>query len=261
MGKIGKTFALIITLIIAMSCLTLLTVKSANAQTTSTPTAPLFTLKFVPASYSVTTTNPYTGMNTTTLVDNGTIELSIKNQPFDYPNTYHLYYDVRYRPHFGGNWTELNPTESLYSSSNLTLTQYISTVYSSLNSLPESNSEYTAISYSLTRVGVPASGGQVDFQVSAVVGVNSTFYSVQVVGASPVGVGQYEPAVAYVTTSGWSNTQTVTIPANPTSSSPSPAPTSTPTVPELSWRAIVPLLLSVFSVAIIVRHRSQVKKV
>jgi len=29
----------------------------------------------------------------------------------------------------------------------------------------------------------------------------------------------------------------------------------TPTVPELSWLAVVPLLLSVFAVAVIVRHR------
>ena len=36
-----------------------------------------------------------------------------------------------------------------------------------------------------------------------------------------------------------------------TTASPSP----TPTVPELSWWVIVPLLLSVFSVAVIVRHR------
>mgnify|MGYP001560406917 CR=1 FL=1 len=31
--------------------------------------------------------------------------------------------------------------------------------------------------------------------------------------------------------------------------------TPTPTIPESSWLAIIPLLLSVFSVAVIVRHR------
>ena len=43
---------------------------------------------------------------------------------------------------------------------------------------------------------------------------------------------------------------------------PTPAsPTLTPTVPELSWLVIVSLLLSVLSVAVIVRHRKiQVKK-
>ena len=38
-------------------------------------------------------------------------------------------------------------------------------------------------------------------------------------------------------------------------SSPNSSPTSTPTVPEFSWLVIVPLLLTVFSVAVVLRHR------
>lgn len=38
-----------------------------------------------------------------------------------------------------------------------------------------------------------------------------------------------------------------------------PSPSSTPTVPELSWLVLVPLLLSVFAVAVIVKHRKDVK--
>ena len=41
---------------------------------------------------------------------------------------------------------------------------------------------------------------------------------------------------------------------------PSETPTSTPAVPELSCLVILPLLLSVFSVAAVFRHRNQVKK-
>ncbi len=37
--------------------------------------------------------------------------------------------------------------------------------------------------------------------------------------------------------------------------SPTPTPTSTSAVPELSWLAVVPLLLFVFSVALVLRHR------
>ncbi len=48
------------------------------------------------------------------------------------------------------------------------------------------------------------------------------------------------------------NNTTVPESATPTSSS---TPNSTATVPELSWLVIVPLLLSVFSVALVVRHR------
>jgi len=253
MGKIGKTFTLILTLVIAISCVTSLTAKPVSAQSIPTPAAPTFTAAFVPASYSVTTTDPYTGVSTTTQVDNSTIELTIKNQPFDYPANYHLYYDVQVKPHFGGNWTNLNPTESLFSGSNLTLAQYISTVYSSLSSLPESNSAYTTISYSPTSVGVPFQGGQVDFQVSAVVGVNSTFYSIRNVGGVLVGAGQIEPAVAYVSSSDWGSTKTVTIPAS--SVSPSPTSTPTPAIPEFSAITLLPLLFSVFFVAIVLRHR------
>jgi hypothetical protein len=40
----------------------------------------------------------------------------------------------------------------------------------------------------------------------------------------------------------------------------SASPTSTPTVPELSWLAIVPLLLSLFFVAVILRHRKTISQ-
>ncbi len=60
-----------------------------------------------------------------------------------------------------------------------------------------------------------------------------------------------------------------TIPTNDQSVSPSPSPTQTlmssqspsptPTVPELSWLIILPLLLSLFSVAVIVRRRKTTK--
>ncbi len=40
---------------------------------------------------------------------------------------------------------------------------------------------------------------------------------------------------------------------------PSTSPSPSPTVPELSWLIIVPLLLSVFSVVVIVRHRKTTK--
>jgi hypothetical protein len=54
--------------------------------------------------------------------------------------------------------------------------------------------------------------------------------------------GFYEPAVAYDSDSGWSNTQTATI----NSISPSASLTPTPTVPEFSWFIVV-LFLSVFN--------------
>jgi hypothetical protein len=53
MGKIIKTVGLFLTLIIAMSCLTLLMVKPTNAQSIPAPSVPQFTVKFVKWAYFV----------------------------------------------------------------------------------------------------------------------------------------------------------------------------------------------------------------
>jgi hypothetical protein len=55
------------------------------------PSVPEFTVKFVNASYSVTTTNPYTGVNEIQQISNNSIEVKINNQPFDYSNI-QIYY-------------------------------------------------------------------------------------------------------------------------------------------------------------------------
>jgi hypothetical protein len=51
---------------------------------------------------------------------------------------------------------------------------------------------------------------------------------------------------------------TATLPASPTEQT---TTFPTPAVPELSWLIILPFLLSVFAVALVLRHRKQVKKV
>jgi len=53
--------------------------------------------------------------------------------------------------------------------------------------------------------------------------------------------------------SDWSNTQTINISTGEVSTSNSPIPT--PFVPEFSWLAVAPLLFSIFSVVLVVRHR------
>lgn len=55
--------------------------------------------------------------------------------------------------------------------------------------------------------------------------------------------------------SGWSNTQTITIPETYASASPSPNPTPTPTVPEFVWLIILPLFLSILSFVVLIRKR------
>ena len=93
-GKIGKIFALLLTLMAAISCLTLLITEPANAQSIPSPipipipTIPEFTVQLVDRSYIVpasTTIDPYTGQNVTNpsyYAENRTAEIAIKNQLF-----------------------------------------------------------------------------------------------------------------------------------------------------------------------------------
>jgi len=116
MSKTSKTSAVFLTLIIVMSCLTLLIVRPASAQSTPKPSVPEFTLKYVDHSYDVPPTygiDPYTGKKVVTKeghhVENKSIEVTIKNQPLS-PNNEangfftHLYYNFRYKGHYANDW-------------------------------------------------------------------------------------------------------------------------------------------------------------
>jgi hypothetical protein len=201
----NKRKALLLIVVLAVS--SLIAVKPAPAEASiPKPSVPEFTLKLADHSYDVppstiTATDPYTGKQTVTTkpgyhVENKTIEITIKNQPFvSSSNLTNLYYDVRVKGHFGENWTEL------YSYSEVTV-----------GNLPlQSASENTVIS---TPQDYPA-GGQVDFQVEAIIGTVHPLYNTN------FAYWEYE-------TSGWSNTQTITIPTSTPSSPDSPSPASTP---------------------------------
>ena len=248
MGKFSKNLSLFLTLIIALSCLTLIVVKPVSAQTIPKPSIPIFTVQFVDNSYNIPTTqtfDPYTGQNMTnpaSHVENKTIEVRIKNQPFEpfynvNGQAINLFYNIRVKGHFEQNWTE---------------------VYQPVYGFPRqsSDSEYTVLSYNWVEQGETQigsrmitlrNGAQADFQVEAMIGyvADSGPFS----DRSPREYFEGE-------TSGWSNTQSITIGEASASTSPSP------TVPELYWLVILPLLLSLFSVALVLRYRKNlVKKV
>jgi hypothetical protein len=259
-----KRTALALTLILALLVPVLADIvhfgtvqASTESASITKPSVPEFTVKFVNASYSVTTTNPYTGLGETKLISNNSIEVMIKNQPFDYSNN-QIYYNIRVKPHFSGNWTEVYPLQNLTSSYNgdgtFSYAEYISP-----DSPTQSNSDYTIITfpviatdvysesgyysgYNIQRYysgqegqegryseflsAIPA-GGQLDFQVEAVVGHDSQSWYIQHPLFPGYG-GYYEPAIAYDTTSDWSNTQIITIPGTSTSASLSPSPSPEP---------------------------------
>ena len=170
MSKIAKNFALFLTLILAVSCLTLMMVELVTAQTTSKPSVPEFTVKIVASS----------------------LEVTIKNQPiteFVGTNSSNigLFYGFRFKDH--DNIQDWNYAPMYY----VGLSSY-GTYYKA------SISDYTIVSFqigSYPLTGILASG-QVDLQVMALVGteVPTNYENGTVYGFDGV-------------TSVWSNTQTV----------------------------------------------------
>jgi hypothetical protein len=256
-------------------------VKPVNAQTIPTPSVPQFTVKFVNASYSFATTNPYTGESQTQQVSNDYIVITIKNQPFAYSNNgliYQEYFNVRVKPHFTGNWIEIYPLENGTSTYNgngsFSYAEYVSPDSPIQSDSKDTSANFYVIptefhlqsgsdfqGYEIQRyysaveglgsnetfLSEVPNGGQLDFQVQALVGHNSTMWY----NRSPfyAGVGWYVSAVAYDSAGNWSPTQTVTIGQSSTS--------PTPTVPEFPSLLVI---LSIFivvllSIAVLVRVR------
>jgi hypothetical protein len=155
------------------------------------PSVPEFTVKLVDNSYEEPTihgVNPYTGENYTIPsfhVENKSIEVKITNQPFVAHSNginYSLYYEVRVKGHFEENW--------------VTPYQVPSEI------LVQPDYEYTIVS---CFANYPA-GSLVDFKVEAYVG--HLHYE-----GIPGHIGVYS-AFSIDATSGWSEPQTITIPAS-----------------------------------------------
>lgn len=131
MGNTNKTSALLLTLIITMSCLALLAAKPINAQTIPKPSIPVFTLKSENTSFALTVTNqqftPY--------------------ERDDLGGRVNLIYNVRAKQHNATYWTELYNNYDDYPISS----------YSQYTILPLPT--YTPIANS------------VDFQVQAMIGI------------------------------------------------------------------------------------------
>ena len=259
MGKIGKTFALFLTVIIAMSCLTMVLVKPAYAQTIPKPAVPQFNVTLYDSSYDIpasATINPYNGQQTTspaTHIEARTLIFTIQNQAFtsfqakdtnNNVNTVKLFYNLRYKGHFdqSQDWNVLfGPNFGYIQPSSGPQTAYIA------------NGSYSSQEFDVNQfsVGFPANA-QVDFQVEALIGYPST------------------PTIFTGQESGWSNTQTVvlnqtvtTLPSTipqiynsplpiilPTATSTS-TPTATPTVPEFPTWIILPLFIIVILLSIV----------
>jgi hypothetical protein len=224
MGSASKTFALMLILMSAISCVGLLTIKHVYAQSTPTASVPQFTVHLVGPTIIVNTTY-YLDPNTGQIKPNigytnpySYIVASIKNQPFtaftdSQGNTIQLYYNVRVKnTNQTDNWIVLLSGAGSFT---LPTTQQ------------STNSEYTNISipiqyesndgvYSI-EIGRSLAGTQLDIQVEAMLGY-IYFGSVDV--------------FYNITTTNWSNSQTISVPANvPLSPTPAPSSTTSPLTP------------------------------
>jgi hypothetical protein len=225
----GKSFTLAIILLSVASSLIL--TESAFAQSIPKPFVPEFSLIFVDASYDVPTTHtidPYTGQDITNQgyhVNKIDLVMIIQNQPLVYQYNGSFLYNIHVKGHYAQNWTQLYLNDEL-PIANASSTQTSITI-GSLGDVFGKNGLIK--DYDLM---VP-SGGQEDFQVQAMIG---GFFATGIFGHRAF---QGE-------SSGWSNTQTITIPASSTSPSP------TPTVPEFPLLAILSLFFVITLTSVLI---------
>ena len=250
MRLLSKSLILLLLFILVIPSLSL--VKPTNAQSIPKPSVPEFTVKYVDYSYDVPATygiDQYTDQNITTQagyhVDNRSIEFTIKNQPFTPYNdssghTIGLYYNFRYKGNYTNTWTYYPENANGQSVLHYSALGMEEEIYPP--TYQASNSDYTTILLRLIRLGPPVgsqeipNGATLQFQLQALVGYFMA--------------NDYGYFILTGNSSDWSSTQTVTI--GETSTSPNPtqsstntiSPTPTPTVLELSWLAILPLLIA-----------------
>lgn len=219
--------------ITVLTLYSLFMVGSVFAQPIPKPSVPEFTINQVDRSYDVPvtitySTNPFTGEKVENRtggyrVQNKTIDITIKNQPFtpiDLGNgsIIQLYYSVRAKGHFG-DWSDAS-----------------SAIGYVFKRVLASTADYTVVTLILTSQfwQIPGSaqpdlnipeGGQEDFQVKAQAGYEYLYSDGHIF---PIGT-EFET----IKESSWSNTQTITIgegqlPTPAPATTPTPAPTATP---------------------------------
>lgn len=181
----------------------LVVMASTSGQATSKPSAPEFNVKYVTNAYDVppttsSTTDPYTGKTVTTTtpgyrVEEKSIQITVTNQPFTpytdaNGNSINLFYNVRYRGHFGDESSWITPFYEAIRNGEYGFTQ----------KNPQSNSQFTVIT-------IPSefrAGDAVDFQVQTMEGFHTPWEPLPI----PMGTSKFSGK-----SSDWSSTQTITI--------------------------------------------------
>ena len=205
----SRSIVLLLITVLVLSSLVM--VETVFAQSIPKPSVPEFTLELIGPPFFKNTTyslDPSTGQVVAEIGYTNpysVLKIDVKNQPFDssYGN---LYYNVRVKNHsVTDDWVE---------------------VYQAWNFYPQQSnySDYTNVGFSIEGYSsrVALAGCQVDIQVEAMLGTIG-----RVSTSPPIGgygfIGE---------TSGWSETQTISIPAN-TPLQPTPVPHEVPQPTEL----------------------------
>ncbi len=230
MKRIARTLSLVLIVSMVISIGTQ-QLKPATAQTIPKPSIPEFNLKFVDYSYDIPAEygiDQYTGQTIVTKsgrhIDNRTIKIAIKNQPFNRftdslsGREVDLFYNIRYKGTFTEDWTEMygGKGKMIWYNMDSAIAQkgYPTQAY---------GSQYTTILFPLS---IP-NNVQIQFQIEALEGyTNMTVKD----GRILFSIVDYDFTGQK---SGWSSTQTITIGqlSNPTPDTTPPAelsPTSTP---------------------------------
>jgi hypothetical protein len=208
-----------------MSCLALLIVNPADAQSTPVVPVPQFTVSFAGNTYYVptkVTADPYTEANVTQkgyYVTDGSLRVQIKNQPLRGLDG-NVYLNIRYKGHYqNDSWTYPYYYKDMYG--------YLFDCFTvdAPNGLSPNVVDYTTATFPADSY---APNSQIDFQVQAL--LYRTQSTLQMVPHSTSG-STYLPALVLNATGDWSDIQTVTIPAaatpTPTASTASNSPTPT----------------------------------
>jgi hypothetical protein len=195
------TTALIAALIVSSMTAILLT------SATSMPSVPEFTVKYIDYSYDTPATygtDTYTGQtivtNPSNHVDNRTVQIVIKNQPFTaYTNEngreINLFYNVRYKGSFGENWTMMFGEQAqMLGGTN----PYLTYGYATQDPTSSDTTVILTLPWNIV-------SGQMDFQVKALIGYTNRSLAQ---GGIMYARWTYD---FYGQESGWSSTQTITI--------------------------------------------------
>ena len=246
----SKLAVLLLIVVLALSSIVM--VGSVFAQSTKL-SVPEFNVKYVvyssyvPATYEV---DKYTGETVTTspghYTTTRTVELTIKNQPFtsykDSSGNYtSFYYNVKYKGHYENEWHyhPYDPTKGYRTGS------YSDTYIASQSDSTKITVRMDVESVGSMRLNDIPDGGELDFQVQALTGRLDKVYT----GSSGFAWVGGDSDHYYVFTgrkSGWSETQTLAIGKNQTStaslkSTPSPEATPTPDLTSMPSHELQPV--------------------